>query len=1153
MSSLKIATLNINGMKAFSTQTQFKEILDTHKFDIVFLQESHVDTISLANSLKTKFGCEAYWSLGTNRSSGVGILIFPNFDYKIEKFEFDLSGRFLFVDLLIENIPFRLINIYAPNKELDRKEFFNDLTKYVVCNKNVILGGDFNCILNSKYDKIGTGANLNYGCVGSKELIELCNDFSLVDVFRNLNPHMFATTWHAPLTKDIHVRLDRFYISKYLVEKNIIFDFYPVSFSDHDIFAFTLKLNKSCQFGPSYWKFNDKLLEDDNFVKHFRLFYQYHTKNMNITLNAWDILKEKIKNFCILYSKKKSKETFSSLRKLREDYSKLVQCEKESPGQYFEQIETLRIHIKTLHEEAYFGSKVRSKINILENEEKPSNYFNKMEKRNSNKKTIKEIECNNQMYTESLDILNCFRDFYIDLYSYESIDNEIADSFLTDLPSLSKTDSDSLECDFTFDEFKQALQHMQDNKSPGPDGLTKAFYVKFFDLIGDSLIKLSGIIFENHCLSDSQRLSYITLLCKDEQHSQLMKNWRPISLLNYDYKIISKSITNRLSSVIASIVHEDQTCAVKGRSIFDNIHLLRNIIDYVNQKNLPCIFLNLDQEKAFDRVSYDFLFKCLHTYGFGENFIQWIKILYTNIQSSVIVNNFVSSPFELYRGVRQGCALSPLLYVLCLEPFANQVRLDPNIIGLQLPGSNETAKISLYADDSTGILTNLKSVQALLHKCKLFGRASGAKLNVSKTKGMFLGKWKSRSDHPFGISWIDNTKLIGTRLGNFLTDDEVWFTTFSKFQKLLNSFKTRKLSFKSKSFVVNSLACSKLWYLSSTTLMPDHYLKLFSRAIFDFIWTSKSEPLSRDTMYLHFKNGGQNIVNVSLKLDCLLLKHIQSLLSGSKSKWTYFAIYWIGLHLRNYNPDFASLNIPHSDFIPPFYKRCLDLLKDFNKKVTNANFGNLPCKSMYTLLCNVHPTHPRIESVHPKIEYNNIWKSLLNTFIDPFSRDVTWRIIHEIIPVQQLLCKYKISKVPKCSLCPFTLESIEHLFFSCPIVKPLYDFVFEYISGVGEDRLSPSIDIILYHILPNNVNKQQKSVILYLLTECKFAIWWCRNFKKFENRNVNSNYLIMFMLNRLKLRIHADFKRMPRATFSSYWIEPGLFCDVEDDKLEVYI
>ena len=114
--TIKIATLNVNGMKASSTQCHLLQVLNTYKFDILFLQETHVDNMSLGNSLKhtCKFNCNAYWSLGTNRSAGVGILFFPNCDTEIEKFDTDLDGRFLLLDLKIDGIPFRLVNIYAP-------------------------------------------------------------------------------------------------------------------------------------------------------------------------------------------------------------------------------------------------------------------------------------------------------------------------------------------------------------------------------------------------------------------------------------------------------------------------------------------------------------------------------------------------------------------------------------------------------------------------------------------------------------------------------------------------------------------------------------------------------------------------------------------------------------------------------------------------------------------------------------------------------------------------------------------------------------------------------------------------------------------------------------------------------------------------------
>ena len=144
--------------------------------------------------------------------------------------------------------------------------------------------------------------------------------------------------------------------------------------------------------------------------------------------------------------------------------------------------------------------------------------------------------------------------------------------------------------------------------------------------------------FDNGALSGSQRTGLITLICKDKDAAADLSNWRPITLLNYDYKIISKVIYMRLQNVISSIINIDQTCGIRGRSILDNLHLMRNIIDYANDKNIKAAVLSLDQSKAFDRVSHEYLFATLRAFGFGPTFIQWVQLLYTNIiQSSLLI------------------------------------------------------------------------------------------------------------------------------------------------------------------------------------------------------------------------------------------------------------------------------------------------------------------------------------------------------------------------------------------------------------------------------------------------------------------------------------------------------------------------------------
>ena len=136
---------------------------------------------------------------------------------------------------------------------------------------------------------------------------------------------------------------------------------------------------------------------------------------------------------------------------------------------------------------------------------------------------------------------------------------------------------------------------MENGKSPGPDGLTKEFYFKLIDIFGPMLLQLHEHIFIENSLSESQKMSYITLICKDPITHDDVKNYRPISLMNIDVKILSKLICNRMSVFSNNIIGIDQTCDLKGRSILDNAHLHRNVFDYCNQirkKLLIKLFIN---------------------------------------------------------------------------------------------------------------------------------------------------------------------------------------------------------------------------------------------------------------------------------------------------------------------------------------------------------------------------------------------------------------------------------------------------------------------------------------------------------------------------------------------------------------------------------
>ena len=154
-------------------------------------------------------------------------------------------------------------------------------------------------------------------------------------------------------------------------------------------------------------------------------------------------------------------------------------------------------------------------------------------------------------------------------------------------------------------------------------------------------------------------------------------------------KILTKTLANRLKYILPDIIHETQT-AVYGRKIDQTIHTIRDLIDIANKEDEQAAFIFLDQEKAFDKVNHDFLYKTMRAFGIGEEFIQWVSKVYSNASAVVNVNGFLSKQIPLERGVRQGCPLSAFLYVLVIEVLAIQFRINPNIVGFKVGGEKSS-------------------------------------------------------------------------------------------------------------------------------------------------------------------------------------------------------------------------------------------------------------------------------------------------------------------------------------------------------------------------------------------------------------------------------------------------------------------------------
>ena len=281
------------------------------------------------------------------------------------------------------------------------------------------------------------------------------------------------------------------------------------------------------------------------------------------------------------------------------------------------------------------------------------------------KKHIRKLCINGLLTTDTLRILNEQKRFYQELY--QSINSTSNNSkkislFLDNLniPKLSETDKNFCEGKISTGECYKLLDRFQNNKTLGNDRIPIEFYNKFWSLISEPFINSVNECFEKGEMSVSQKQAVITLIEKKGKDRSSLENWRPISLLNVDTKIMAKVIVARIKEVLPSIIHHNQTGYIRDRYIGETMRSIFDIMDFTLNENTSGLMIFIDFHKAFDSLEWDYLYKCLEAFNFGQDFIRWVKTFYKNIESCTLNNGFFSEYFKLERGVRQGDPLSPL-------------------------------------------------------------------------------------------------------------------------------------------------------------------------------------------------------------------------------------------------------------------------------------------------------------------------------------------------------------------------------------------------------------------------------------------------------------------------------------------------------------
>ena len=644
-------------------------------------------------------------------------------------------------------------------------------------------------------------------------------------------------------------------------------------------------------------------------------------------------------------------------------------------------------------------------------------------------------------------------------------------------------------------ELQIALEKSENGKAPGLDGFSYELYKATEETVGEDLVNVMN------CQLDRLRLMKSNLEGATRLHSKAesgvvprVDQLRPITLLTTDYKLLTSILSNRLMKILQEIILSGQLCSVRGQNIHFGTHDLISALSYLEEQvehgdefgftrehAAGGVLVSYDLYKAYDRVSIDYLTRVLRHMNFGETFIAWVKMLHAGASTRFILN-CLSKPVNILISIRQGDPLAMVLFIIFIEPLLMQIKMKArglSVLGLRenqygwelyrggghvVMEQNELG----YVDDINVVLGDPEDMLTIDEVFRKFEKMSGALLNRSeKTKCLGLGKFEGRKRWP--LPWIkveSSIKVFGVRHFSTYkkTIDANWSEVLKNFSTCLMSWNTRVLnSVFQRTSVLNIFALPRLWYMAECLPLPADWAHEFEKLVFAFLKMGKMEMLPLQELYNPVHEGGLGLVCVRSKADSLFLKQTLRMLNQPKTthwKWIKFYAGW------EFKIGFMRGTRHHK--LTPYYEHMMNLFQEgqlmdlchyCHHRVGCEDYDckdkklRTTAKEIYAEFTTFFPP-PKVEY---KPAYSNVstemwgrvWSRVASPMIDPMSRQVIWRGVHDILPTRERIKRMGLSdldgrKVTNayCNRCDLgVVDTVTHMFSECKLVREAWCWV----------------------------------------------------------------------------------------------------------------
>ncbi|KAJ8017477.1 hypothetical protein HOLleu_45089 [Holothuria leucospilota] len=501
---ITVITYNARGLRNHNKRRRLFSYLHRSKPHISFIQETH--SLPADEKIwKNEWGGKVIFSHGTHDSCGVSILFNPTVDLEIKKCVSHDGGRFIITEVTFNTTILTVVALYGPN--IDNPSFFVQLFNIIstFSTENLIIGGDFNFVFNLALDKKGGQQRTNFNA--RNECLSFMTGLSLIDIWRERNPRSISFTWSSNILSGLHCRLDFFLISRHMLHSVNDVSHSPGIQSDHSFVNLSLSLFTEKRV-PGYWKFNNSLLQDPDYLdiitNVINSFEENHTYS-NPSLR-WEGLKFILRKESIKYAKEKAKARRCREDELTNEVANLEQALYISDStETRTKLNDARNELLLFYDMKLQGTIIRSRARWVEQGEKNTKYFLNLERRNKICNTIHKIcDDNGNTYINGKSILHNIKCFYENLYVSNPCSPQL---ILDDLPPPSPFSTDDFstgEGELNLNECSMSLNSSKNDKSPGSDGFSVNLNKTFWHLIGNYVLDSLNYAYSHNGLSYEQ-------------------------------------------------------------------------------------------------------------------------------------------------------------------------------------------------------------------------------------------------------------------------------------------------------------------------------------------------------------------------------------------------------------------------------------------------------------------------------------------------------------------------------------------------------------------------------------------------------------------------------------------------------------------------